>query len=62
MPKVTALTIGGSGFVAFPQEILDRLQVRAGDELVVTETKNGYHIARFDPEREKAPSADSEVP
>ena len=46
MPKATLLTLGEAGFLALPQEVLDRLKVKVGDELLATETTNGYHIAR----------------
>jgi bifunctional DNA-binding transcriptional regulator/antitoxin component of YhaV-PrlF toxin-antitoxin module len=49
MPKVTVLTMGDSGALILPDEILSHLKAKSGDELVVTETARGYHIARHDP-------------
>jgi hypothetical protein len=51
MPKVTALTIDDSGFLALPQEALDRLRFSIGGELVLAETERGYRVAKFEPQK-----------
>jgi bifunctional DNA-binding transcriptional regulator/antitoxin component of YhaV-PrlF toxin-antitoxin module len=48
MPKVTVLTMDDSGALILPDAILSHLNAKVGDELVVTETARGYHIARND--------------
>jgi len=46
--KLTA--IGNSTGVVLPREILDRLRVKRGDMLFVTETPNGIELAVYDPD------------
>ncbi len=49
MPKVIILTMDDSGALILPDEALNHLKAKLGDELAVTETARGYHIARHDP-------------
>ncbi len=46
--KVTA--IGNSTGVILPKEILEKLRVSRGDELMVHETPDGILLSPFDPE------------
>ncbi|NES86900.1 MAG: AbrB/MazE/SpoVT family DNA-binding domain-containing protein [Moorea sp. SIO2B7] len=44
-----------------PQEILDKLQVREGDLIYVTETPDGVELTAYDPEFEKVMQAADEI-
>lgn len=46
--KVTA--IGNSTGVILPKELLEKLRVQRGDELMVLETPDGITLTPFDPE------------
>ena len=46
--KLTA--IGNSTGVVLPREILERLRVSRGDELMVLETPDGITLTPYDPE------------
>jgi putative addiction module antidote len=48
--KVT--TIGKSASLIFPKEVLSRLNLKKGDTLFLTETKEGYLLTPYDPEFE----------
>jgi putative addiction module antidote len=47
--KLKLTAIGDSVGVILPQEILDKLHVGKGDELVVRETEEGITLAPSDP-------------
>jgi putative addiction module antidote len=53
--KVT--TVGDSVGVVLPEEVVARLQLREGDTVILTETREGYEIKPYDAEFE----ADMEV-
>ncbi|MFB2551183.1 AbrB/MazE/SpoVT family DNA-binding domain-containing protein [Ensifer soli] len=46
--NVTIRKIGNSEGVIIPKEVLDRLGLKAGDELELTETKGGFAVQRSD--------------
>ena len=46
--KLTAL--GTSTGVVIPKEMLERLKVGEGDELLAVETPNGYFLTHHDPD------------
>lgn len=48
--KLKLTAIGNSTGVILPKEILDRLRVARGDELMVLETPGGITLTPFDPE------------
>jgi putative addiction module antidote len=48
--KLKLTAIGNSTGVVLPREILDRLRVDRGDELMVLETPDGITLTPFDPE------------
>jgi putative addiction module antidote len=51
--KLKVEGIGDSLGVILPQEILERLDVRVGDFLLLTEAPGGFRIARCDSEFEE---------
>lgn len=54
MTKVTLRKVGASLGVALPEELIDRLQLREGDELCVEETECGVTLTAHDPEFDRA--------
>lgn len=48
MEKVEVQSVGDSLGVIIPQEILERLQVGAGDELILTPTPRGFQMTKVD--------------
>ncbi len=46
--KITA--IGNSFGVILPKDILDKLRATKGDSLLVTETRNGVELSRYNAE------------
>ncbi|HEX7028573.1 MAG TPA: AbrB/MazE/SpoVT family DNA-binding domain-containing protein [Gammaproteobacteria bacterium] len=48
--KLKLTAIGNSVGVILPKEILERLRVDRGDELMVLETPDGIMLTPFDPE------------
>lgn len=48
--KLKLRKIGNSTGVVLPREILERLRVEAGDELMVLETAEGVQLTAYDPE------------
>lgn len=45
--------VGNSLGTVFPREALDRLKLREGERIFLTETQDGYRITPYDPEFEK---------
>jgi antitoxin MazE len=45
---------GNSMGVTLPKEMVARLKAKEGDELFCIETKDGYAVAKFDPEFAKS--------
>lgn len=48
--KLKLTAIGNSVGVILPREILEKLRVERGDELIVLETPDGITLTPFDPE------------
>lgn len=48
--KLKITTVGNSVGVVLPREILERLRVKKGDSLSVSETPNGIEVRAFDEE------------
>jgi putative addiction module antidote len=44
MHKLTLTAIGNSTGLIIPKEILNRLNISKGDEVYVTETRDGLHL------------------
>ena len=47
--KLKLREIGTSVGVILPEEVLARLELGKGDELILTEAPDGYRLTRFDP-------------
>lgn len=54
MTRVMLRKMGGSLGVALPDELINRLQLREGDELCVVETECGVTLTTHDPEFDRA--------
>ncbi len=50
--KVRMRQIGGSLGTTLPKDMLDRLHIKAGDELFAIETPDGVLLTPYDPEFE----------
>ena len=48
--KVKLRAIGNSTGVVLPREVLEKLRVERGDELIVLETPEGIMLTSYDPE------------
>lgn len=59
--KLKLRAIGNSTGVVLPKEILDRMRVRQGDELMVLETPDGITLTGYDPEFARQMEAAEEV-
>ena len=57
--KARITQIGNSTGLILPKEIADRLKVQKGDEVFLTETKNGFTATPYDPEFEEQIAAAS---
>jgi putative addiction module antidote len=49
--------VGNSQGITLPKELLQKLNVREGDSVFVTETADGVQLTAYDPEFEKAMAA-----
>ncbi len=49
--------MGGSSGVAVPEDLAERLQVEAGDKLLVLETDDGVLLTPLDPELKRSEDA-----
>ncbi|HEY9802304.1 MAG TPA: AbrB/MazE/SpoVT family DNA-binding domain-containing protein [Leptolyngbyaceae cyanobacterium] len=49
--------IGNSLGITIPKEVLQKLRVKEGDSVYITETPTGVHITAHDPDFEKAMEA-----
>ena len=54
MIKTKLRPIGSSTGAIFPREILDRMHVSSGDELMMIPTDNGVLVTPYDPDFERA--------
>lgn len=59
--QVTLRKVGGSIGTTFPKEIIDSLNVRAGDVLTVVRTEHGIFLTPYDPNFEDGMRAFEEV-
>jgi putative addiction module antidote len=50
MIELKARTIGNSTGVTFPKEVVDRLKIKSGDTLYLTESPDGYRLTTYNPE------------
>ncbi len=55
--KVKARKMGGSIGATLPREMVERLHIQEGDELVVVETPDGLLISPYDPTFDEAMAA-----
>jgi len=53
MAVLKLTSVGNSTGVVIPKEMLERLKVGEGDELVAIETPVGYLLTTYDPDVEK---------
>ena len=53
MAVLKLTSVGNSTGVVIPKEMLERLKVGEGDELVATETPVGYLLTTYDPDVEE---------
>ena len=53
--------VGNSLGTTLPKEVLQKLRVREGDSIFVTETPDGFHITAYNPDFEKAMEAYKKV-
>ena len=47
--KITLRQVGGSIGATLPKDMADRMNVRAGDEILVVETEHGILLTPYDP-------------
>jgi putative addiction module antidote len=59
--KLKLRAIGNSTGVVLPRDILEKLRVSAGDELMVLETKDGVTLTGYDPEFERQMEAAEKI-
>ena len=59
--KLKIRKIGNSLGASIPKEILDKMNVREGDNLYVTQTPDGIHLTPYDPEFETAMQAAKDI-
>jgi putative addiction module antidote len=50
MIELKARRIGNSTGVTFPKEVVDRLKLKSGDTLYLTESPDGYRLTPYNPE------------
>jgi putative addiction module antidote len=50
MITLKARAVGNSTGVTFPKEVTDRLKIKSGDLLYLTESPDGYRITSYDPQ------------
>lgn len=48
--RATVTQIGNTAVVILPKKVVARLKVKNGDSLYLTETRDGYSLAPYDPE------------
>jgi len=48
--KAKVTTVGNSTGIVLPKEALAKLRVQKGDTLYITETRDGLHLAAYDPD------------
>ena len=50
MITLKARPVGNSTGVTLPKEVTDRLKIKNGDPLYLTESPDGYRLTAYDPE------------
>ena len=50
MIELKARTIGNSTGFTLPKEVVDRLKIKSGDTVYLTESPDGYRITSYNPE------------
>jgi putative addiction module antidote len=50
MITLKARSVGNSTGVTLPKEVTDRLKIKNGDTLYLTESPDGYRLTAYDPE------------
>lgn len=50
MVELKVRTIGNSTGVTFPKEVVDRLKIKSGDTVYLTESPDGYRLTPYHPE------------
>jgi putative addiction module antidote len=50
MITLKARAVGNSTGVTLPKEVTDRLKIKNGDTLYLTESPDGYRLTAYDPE------------
>jgi putative addiction module antidote len=53
MVRLKARAVGNSTGLTLPKEVTDRLKIKAGDSIYLTESPDGYHLTPYNPEFEK---------
>ena len=53
MTTVKVTTVGSSTGIVLPKEVLQKLRVKKGDQLHITETRDGVMLRQYDPEFER---------
>jgi putative addiction module antidote len=53
MITLKARAVGNSTGVTFPKEVTDRLKIKSGDVLYLTESPDGYRLTPYNPEFER---------
>lgn len=54
MAKLTVRKVDGTLGVQLPAHVVKALRVKAGDQLFLHETRDGFHLTAFDPDFEEA--------
>jgi putative addiction module antidote len=50
MITLKARAVGNSTGVTLPKEVTDRLKIKNGDSIFLTESPDGYRLTAYDPE------------
>ena len=53
MVLLKARAVGNSTGVTFPKEVTDRLRIKNGDPIYLTEAPDGYRLTPYNPEFER---------
>jgi putative addiction module antidote len=61
MITLKARAVGNSTGVTLPKEVTDRLKIKNGDTLFLTESPDGYRLTAYDPEFERQMEAAEKI-
>ena len=50
MIRLKARPVGNSTGITLPKEVTDRLKIKSGDTVYLTESPDGYRLTAYDPE------------